>query len=340
MKISEVELTTFDEHPEAQLLVLRSDSDLSGVGELAASAGRVGTEASSAVLADLLVGRDPFDVEALLADAKSPADGTIADVELVSAATSAMLDLAARSLETPIHQLLGGGVHDQVRACAVGWADGAGGPRELAAAARRTVAAGFTALRVDPFAGSSTRPDVSTAMELVRAVREAVPDDVDLVVAADHRLSISTALELAEALRPLEPMWLEAAVPASPIDPLRRVSETVALPLAAGRGVRAEILRDLVTGNLVDHLVLEVGRVGGLVEARRIAALAEVYHIGVVPIGSGGPVSLGAALELAAVLPNLSMLEVRPGIVAVEGGMVSVGQRDRPAPTGMVEVSS
>jgi L-alanine-DL-glutamate epimerase-like enolase superfamily enzyme len=77
----------------------------------------------------------------------------------------------------------------------------------------------------------------------------------------------------------------------------------------------------------VDYLVLEVGRVGGLVEARRIAALAEVYHTAVVPIGSGGSVSLSAALQLAAVVPNLSLVEVRPGLAAVDGGMVSLDGR-------------
>jgi galactonate dehydratase len=345
MKISGVELTTFVEHHRrAQVLVLRSDAALSGIGEVAASGGGNQIAASTVALADLLVGRDPFDVEALLSDAKGDADGTIVDFALVSAATSAMLDLAARSLDIPVHQLLGGGVRDRIRACAVGWAEGAAGPQELASAARRTVASGFTALRVEPFATSLSKPatNVATATELVRAVRHTVPDEVDLVVAADRRLTVSSALELADALRPLEPMWLEEPVPASPIDPLRRISQTGALPLAAGRGARPDVLRDLVTGNLVDHLAVEVGRVGGLIEARRIAALAEVYHVGVVPVGSGGSVSLGAALDLAAAVPNLSMVEVRPGLAAVEDGTVSVSDRPRvaAAPAGVSEVSS
>jgi galactonate dehydratase len=331
MKISAIELRTFAEQDqEGQLLVLRTDSVLFAAGEIAPSARSDQTERSIVILADLLVGRDPFDVELLLADAKS-VDGSIADIALVSAATAAMLDLAAQSLEVPIHQLLGGRVHDRVRACAVGWAEDATGRRELAAAARRTVAAGYTMLRVEPFASSLTQPakDVVTALELVEAVRAEVPEEVDLVVAADGALNVSAAMKFAQSLHSLEPIWLEDPVAVWPIEPLTHVSERATQPLAAGRGARPDILRKLSTANLVDHLVLEVGRVGGLIEARRIAALAEVSHIGVVPIGSGGSISLSAALQLAAVLPNLSAVEVRPGLAVVEAGTVSIDDRPR-----------
>ena len=125
-------------------------------------------------------------------------------------------------------------------------------------------------------------------------------------------------------------------MPASPLDPFRYVSERVKLPLASGRGARPQVLRELVTGNLVDHLVLEVGRVGGLVEARRIAALAEVHHIGIVPIGSGSSVSLRAALQLAAVVTNLSVVEIRPGLAPIDRGMTSVDDRPDVVPVPSV----
>jgi galactonate dehydratase len=331
MRISGVELTTHTErNRQAQLLVVRSDSGLSGVGELAMSDGTAARERVAAALAELLIGRDPFDVGALLIDAGSIEDATPMDVALVSAATSAMLDLAGQSLAIPVHQLLGGRVRDDVRACAVHWAAGATTASELAAAAQDTVASGFAVLRVEPFATSSRSDgDVATATELVRAVRDAVPDEVDLIVAADSAPSIPHTVQFAEALVSLEPMWLEAPVPANPGDELERLAEGVPLPLATGRGADVSLLRSLATRNLVDYLVLEVGRVGGLLEARRIAALAEIYHIAVVPIGSGGSVSLAAALELAAVVPNLSMVEVPPGLADVDAGVVSLDGRTR-----------
>ena len=326
MRICNVELTESVDHDRTvQHLVLQSDSGYTGVGEIVGES----SIRSAVVLTDLLLGRDPFDVEALLADSKSLADGTILDVMLVSAATSAMSDLAGQSLGIPVHQLYGGRVRDEIHACAVGWAEHVTDDAELADAARRTVASGFSVLRVEPFAtpyvGRVT--DLMSAIDVVRVVREAVPGDVDLVVAADGALSVGAAVKFADALRWLEPMWLEEPVPAWPFGLLQRVSERVTLPLAAGRGARPDVLRELVNRNLVDYLLLEVGRVGGLVEARRIAALAEVYHMGVVPIGSGGSRSLSAALHLAAVVPNLSMVELQPGLAVVEGGTVTVDLR-------------
>ncbi len=323
MKISGVELTTFVEHDvPATALVLRSDTGLSGVGEIAAENGG-GTERSSPFLTDWLIGRDPFDVEALLADATA-----IEDIRLVSAATAAMLDLSAQGLKTSIHQLLGGRVRDRVRACAVDWTDGAAGPQGLAEAARRTVALGFTMLRVEPFAGSAIEPAayVARATDIVRAVREAVPDEIDLVVVGD-RLNVFTALQFGEALRSLEPLWIEDPVPVSPLDPFQYVSARANLPVAAGRRAHPDVLRGLVTSNLVDHLVIDVGRVGGLIAARRISALAEVHHIGIIPTSSGSSISLSIALQLAAVTTNLSVVEVRPGLAPLDRGMLSVDHR-------------
>jgi galactonate dehydratase len=331
MRISSVELTTFrEERRLAHLLVLSSDSGLSGVGELATFDGWDPSGRDPVFLADLLVGRDPFEVEALVADAKVGSDGKGADLALVSAATSAMLDLAGQSLDVPIYQLLGGRVRERVRACAVEWAEDATSQDEFVSAARRTARSGYTLLRVDPFVGFLNREadDVRAPTELVRAVRDAVPDEVDLVVAADPALSDSACAEFEDALTAVEPLWLE--------DQVRESSEAVLdawephpLPRAAGRGADALSLASLATGNRIDHLILELGRIGGLVESRRIAALAEVYHVGVVPVGLGSSVSLRAALQLAAVVPNLSMAEVRPGLAAIEDGMVSVD--DRPA---------
>jgi galactonate dehydratase len=326
MKISAVKLIRSTEQGRpGHLLVLRSDSGLSATGEIASLVDGDFTDRSAGRLRDMLVGRDPFDVEALLTEARNVTDGTVADMALVSAAAATMLDLAGHSLGVRMNQLLGGRMRDRVRACAIGWASGASGKRQLSATARRTVAAGYTMLRVEAFASSTTTPvpDVLAATEVVKAVRAAVPDEVDLVVAADPRLSVPAAIEFADAIRFVEPVWLEDPVGTSPVEPLRRVSEAVNVPLAGGRGARPDVLSNLATGNVVDHIIVEVGRVGGPSAARRLAALAEVHHIGVVPTGSGGSVSLASALQVAAVLPNVSTVEVPLGLAAVKDGMVA-----------------
>lgn len=297
MKISRVELTS-------ELLVLTSDSGFSGTGEIPG-----GRERSSLVVADLLVGRDPFDVEALLRD--SGVDGAIDDVSLVAAATSAMLDVASQSLGTSISQLLAGMMNDTARACAVDWEQGATDTAQLADAARATVAEGYTMLRVESALGK-IGPDV------VRSVRAAVGDEIDLVVLGPPSSSVADAAAFASAIASSQPLWIEDVVPSWPREPLERIAGRINTPLAAGRGVRPELLRDLARTTLIDHLIVEVDRVGGLLEARRLAALAEIQHTGVVVTS----VSLRDALQLAAVLPNLTAVEVPRGHAAIEHGMV------------------
>jgi galactonate dehydratase len=235
-----------------------------------------------------------------------------------------MLDLVSQSLGTSIDQLLAGRVRDQARACAVDWVHGATGNEQLADAARETIATGFTMLRVEAFAPQEP-VDLDVAAERVRVIRSAVGDDVDLVVSAQQRLTPSEAEEFADALRSVEPLWLEDLVASWLTGPLGRVSERLHDPLAAGRGARPDVLRNIAQSSVVDHVIVEIGRVGGLIEARRIAALAEIYHVGVISTGSGGPVSFRDALQLAAVVPNLSVIEVPRGLTSVEGGMIAVG---------------
>jgi galactonate dehydratase len=328
MKITGIELkSVVDQDRPVHLLVLTSDSGLAGTGQIAADGEH--SELSSVVLADLLVGRDPFDVEALLMDARRRSDRTIDEIALVSAAASAMLDLAGQSIEAPIAQLLAGSMRDQARACAVHWSGGATNKRQLAVAARETVDEGYTMLRVEPFTAHD-EVDLDAATERVRLIRSAVGDKVDIVVSISARLTPSAAEQLAHALAADEPLWIEDLVPSWPLDPLERISGRLNQPLAAGRGVSPDISRDLARANVVDHLIVDAGRVGGLLEARRIAALAEIYHVGVIAACSGGSVSLRDALQLAAVVPNFSVIEVPRGLAQVEQGSIMIGHRPNP----------
>jgi galactonate dehydratase len=321
MKISEVSVAApGGAPPQLQQLVLQSDSGTFGVSELGVSDGQDGAEGIASRLRELLLGRDPFAVEAVWADVVDRGSGD--DLMLVSAATSAMLDLAAKDLETPIFQLLGGAVRESVRACAIDWGEGATGPEEVVEAARRTVASGYTLLRVDPFTTSHSRRSshMAAATELVQAIRTSVPDEVDLVVTADTTSSAETD-EFIEAIAAAEPLWVEFSVESS-----RSLTgeEMGAVAWAMGRGADRGESRRLVIDNVVDHLVLEVDRIGGILEARRIAALAEVFYTGIVTACATGPLPLRDALSVAAVVPNLSAVEVRPGLAAVEGGMLSL----------------
>jgi galactonate dehydratase len=139
-------------------------------------------------------------------------------------------------------------------------------------------------------------------------------------------LSVADAAAFASAISPSQPLWIEDLVSPWPRDPLERLAGRLNQPLAAGRGVRPELLPDLARTMLIDHLILEVNRVGGPLESRRLAALAEMQHTGVVTSGAGGAVSLRDALQLAAVLPNLTAVEVPRGLAKIEDGMITTAR--------------
>jgi len=322
MKISSVELTNgVERETPTQLLVLTTDSGASGKAEIPADGDM--RERSSVVVADFLVGRNPFDVEALLSDSKCRSDGAIDDVGLVSAATSAMLDLASQGLGTSMAQLLAGSMHERVRACAIDWAQGASDTTGLVDAAKSTVAEGYTLLRLDPFAAQE-EIRIDAAAALVGSVRNAVENEVDIVVVGHTSLTVSDAVTFASAIAPFQPLWIEDLVAPWPNAPLERLVERLNQPLAAGRRVSPSLLRELARTTLIDHLIIDVSRAGGLLEARRFAALAEMQHVGVIASGSGGALSLRDALQLASVLPNLTAVEVPRGLAKIENGLVAV----------------
>jgi len=327
MRIAAVETASVRrEGRSSRLLILRTDTEQVGIGELDAGGFEPASHPVRHGLADLLLGRDPYDTEALLADARSWPAPVSADIRFLAAAQTAMSDLVGQELGVPVHQLMGGRVRDHIRACAVDWIPGGADLGDLAAAAKRVVAAGFTAMRLEPFAADHARQegDLSNAIDAVRAVREAVPDAIDLVVDVGGALTRDHAVELAERLRALEPLWLEDLFPGDSIDTAGSTGDRLTVPTAGGRRLAADRLVRLAVGGRVDHLVIDVGRVGGLLEARRLAAIAEISHVGIVPVSSCGTVALAVALQLAAAIPNLSMVEVRPGSLPVEGGAVAV----------------
>jgi galactonate dehydratase len=303
-----------------QLLVLRTDTGEHGAGELAGPSGWPPAEPPVAALTQLLAGCDPFDYADIVARATASQDRMINDPVMIAAVTAATADLAGRDLGVPLCRLLGGQVRDHIPVCAVDWAGDASSPAEFAEAARRIAAVGFTAIRIDLNVNPG-RPWL--AAEVLRAVREAIPEQVRLVARAGAAWSSSQILHLLRAAPELDVLWFE--VSASSVTPaLRRLAERAPVAVAAGRDLRPEAVDALAGAGLVDHLLLAPGTAGGLRRARELAALAEIHHTDIVAVGSGGSRSLAVALQLAAAIPNLAAVEARPGQLAVTDGTVPV----------------
>lgn len=322
---------------QVEVVRLSAGDGCAGVG----SAGPARRDADLATLleevAPLVIGRDVFDVEAFRMACNTEEGLVGADRRLLAGLETAMFDLAANVLGVPLHQLLGGRVRDRVRALATGWTDGLGSRAELLADARQAIAQGFDALKLQPFAVAADRrqPGLQAAIDDIAALRQDLPAAVDLVIDAQAALSADDALGFADAISSLEPLWLGDPLAGADAD-LARLSTACNVPIAAGSRLSLTEIQGMIGTQSADYVLADVAALGGILECRRAASWAEVFHIGLVPVIPIEPIGLALGLQLAAAIPNCTIIEVpisvlgdaRPAVlsVAVADGHVEIGQ--------------
>ena len=275
------------------------------------------------------------------------------DSGATSALDLAAWDLRARALGLPLHEALGGRVREAIRvyvtsvdpdhlpprgaepherAAADDW--GLGGTRESAhrdwtaslerpgELARELVAEGFTALKLFPFVrlaeatgGLSITPAQLTAnLEPFGAVREAVGDRLDLAVDLVNMWTLAPALQIARGLSEFELMWLEDPLRISALDSVGQLSRAMTMPLA-GYDYRSGLPSyiDMIARGGISLVRVDLGWVGGVTEALRIAAYSEARGLGVIMHDCAGPVVFASAVHTALHLPNAVIQEcVRP----------------------------
>jgi galactonate dehydratase len=142
------------------------------------------------------------------------------------------------------------------------------------------------------------------------AVRDAVGDDVEVMVEMHGRFVPSMAIELARDLEPLAPAWIEEPVPPDNLKALAKVSQGVNVPIATGERihVRGEF-RELFELQAADIVQPDIAHFGGILEARKLAATAETHYVLVAPHNVCGPIATAASLHLAACTPNFKIQE-------------------------------
>jgi galactonate dehydratase len=145
----------------------------------------------------------------------------------------------------------------------------------------------------------------------VQAVREAVGDDVELMVELHGKLDPATAIQVADAIAPYRPYFMEEPAPPESLDALEAVARRVRVPLATGeRILTKEAYWPLLERQLVAYIQPDVIHVGGILESKKIAALAEARYVGVAPHNPNGPVATAATLHLCTNIPNLAIMEM------------------------------
>ena len=231
----------------------------------------------------------------------------------LSAVDIACYDLIGRELGAPVYELLGGRIRDRVRAYSNGWYSDCIAPGEFARKAKAMVASGFRALKFDPF-GDAYRllsPEaLRKAVERVGAVRDAVGDDVDLLIEYHGRFLPEAAIRAGRALDEFHPRFMEEPVLPELCDSLAEFRRAVRTPVALGeRLLTAAHFESYLRRGLVDILQPDITNSGGFTYGREILGVATAFGAPVAYHNAFGPVQTAASLQMDAVLPTFFLQE-------------------------------
>ncbi len=265
-----------------------------------------------------LIGRDPRNIKHFTQWAYDDFAGRRSAMDFwcaVSGIEQALWDITGKTAGMPVHMLLGGKCRDKIRVYANGWGGGGSSPEELAKRAKEVAAMGFTAMKFDPIPGP-WRTFVSknvedAAIENVRAVREAVGWDVDILVEMHRRLAPMHARRIGRAIERYRPFWYEEPVLAENIDALAEVRREVAIPIVTGEELYTKFeFREVLEKRAADILNPDVCNVGGILELKEIAAMAEPHYVVVSPHNyNSTTLGLAATLQVSAAIPNFLITE-------------------------------
>ncbi len=282
---------------------LTTDTGLTGIGEatLEWQERTVQTIAHEWVEGRVL-GRDPFDVEAVVGGMiRDQYQGGSTVMTAISGVEIALWDIIGKATNQPVYRLLGGRCHARIPAYANGWYGGARTPADYAERAQLAVSRGYRALKFDPFGTAwkvLTREDIEAVIDVVAAVREAVGAGIGLMIEFHGRLGAGTAIAMIRRLEPFQPAWCEEPVAPESLDLLAEVKRSAGCPIAAGERLytQADFYR-LTALRAVDVVQMDLAHCGGLLVGKKIAALAAVNDLRVAPHCSIGPVALAACLH-------------------------------------------
>jgi galactonate dehydratase len=305
-------------------VIVHSDDGTKGIGEASHGRGDARVIRWIDELKPALVGWDVFQIEHFHQRFYHEYEGHTYHTA-VSGIEQALWDLAGKALNVPIYRLLGGSCRGKLRVYAnINRATWDRSPEGFAQNALKAVADGFTAIKCAPFDDLSIRnvsrgslnPTIRTGIERVRRVREAVGPDIEMMIDCHSRFNAGLAVQVAKELEDVHLFWLEDLVPLTHLDALSQVRQSISTPIATGESLRTKSrFRELLAKQAVDYILPDVKYVGGILELKKIAALAEAAGVLVTPHNPSGPVATAASVQCMASVPNFAILEYAWGEV-------------------------
>ncbi|MBI4306218.1 MAG: mandelate racemase/muconate lactonizing enzyme family protein [Chloroflexi bacterium] len=233
----------------------------------------------------------------------------------ISAIDQALWDIRGKHYGAPVYELLGGPVRNKVRAMLV---LGTGTKDEVAAEAAKAARDGYTAVKVLLFQHDHIDMRhgrrIQDLVDRAGAVRESIGWDVDMGIEIHRNMAVGDSIVLAQELEKVRPLFVEDPVPPDSVMSFGEVSRKVRVPMAAGeRNLNIWEFREYVEYGGVHFIRPDVGLAGGITQCKKICALAEAHHQGVIPHAvPNGPIATAAHVQLGCAVPNWEVQEHRP----------------------------
>lgn len=309
-------ITVYQVKPRWIFVKVSTDEGIDGWGEMISGTKTETVVAGAKEIGANLIGRDPFEIERLWQELyKSffrggPINGTI-----VSGLEMALWDIKGKYFGVPVYELLGGKARDRIKVYS--WIGG-DRPDDVAKSAVERRNMGFDAVKMNATAELhyiDSFCKIQEVVERVASIREVCGYDFGIAVDFHGRVHKPMAKVLARELEPYKLMFLEEVVLPENHESFREVANQVSTPLATGeRLITRWQYKDLFKEGVVDIVQPDVALVGGILEARKIIAMAEAFDMAAAPHAPYGPIALAATLQVDACSPNVFIQEQSLGI--------------------------
>ena len=334
MKVTRLETLVIDNVPPYRggrkflFIKLHTDGGIVGLGERV-TGGVTELGSQIALLNELaeqfVIGQNPFNVELIWQrmfstphDYRHPG---MSRTPAISAIEIALWDIIGKATNQPIYNLLGGQFHEKLRAYAYMPSEGIWDQPERAGdVARQLVEEGWSACKTDPFHPTFPYPrdwplkTLKHAASIFGHVREAVGYELEIGIGTHSQFSTAGAIRVAKVFEEYEPIWFEEPVPPEMVEEMARVAAQTSIPIAAGERLATKYEFANALGKQAIGIVqVDVGQCGGILEAKKIAAIAEAHHALIAPHMYVGPIAAAAAIQLDTCSANFMLQEFNTG---------------------------
>jgi len=338
LRITGMELITVRATARTTWLFVRltTNQGLTGLGEV--SLGRRSEFPELEGFFDLVRDESPFRIEQYRQRGWARASsGDRVHATAFSGLEQAQWDLAGKALGAPVSDLFGGRLRDTLPVYAnINRATTDRTPDGFAATARAAVTEGFAAIKAAPFDGFPALTVAATEIEAaadlgiacVAAMRDSVGPDVAIKIDAHSRFDVPLSIDVARRLQPHRLSWYEEPIPPQRVADTKTIHDAIEQRMAGGEFLFGMAgFAPLCEQRAVDVVMPDVKHCGGLTEARRIAAIADLYGVAVSPHNPSGPVATAASVQLCAAMSNFDILEHQWGEVPWRGDLLDPPER-------------